>query len=101
MRRGEVWRYEPVIARAGQSTLRLVVSADSINADDALPTVYVMQVVETDPGSLLAVRIGNLGWAFALLVDRPVRKRLTDRVGAATVEEMEQVDAALRATLEL
>jgi mRNA-degrading endonuclease toxin of MazEF toxin-antitoxin module len=30
-----------------------------------------------------------------------VRKRLTDRVGAATVEEMEQVDAALRATLEL
>ena len=71
MRRGEVWRYEPVIARAGQSTLRLVVSADSINADDALPTVYVMQVVETDPGSLLAVRIGDLGWAFALLVDRP------------------------------
>ena len=101
MRRGEVWRYEPVIARAGQSTLRLVVSADSINADDALPTVYVMQVVETAPGSLLAVRIGDLGWAFALLVDRPVRKRLTDRVGAATVEEMEQVDAALRATLEL
>ena len=101
MRRGEVWRYEPVIARAGQSTLRLVVSADSINADDALPTVYVMQVVETDPGSLLAVRIGDLGWAFALQVDRPVRKRLTDRVGAATVEEMEQVDAALRATLEL
>ena len=101
MRRGEVWRYEPVIARAGQSTLRLVVSADSINADEALPTVYVMQVVETDPGSLLAVRIGDLGWAFALLVDRPVRKRLTDRVGAATVEEMEQVDAALRATLEL
>jgi mRNA-degrading endonuclease toxin of MazEF toxin-antitoxin module len=99
VRRGEVWRYEPVIARAGQSTLRLVVSADSINADDALPTVYVMQVVETDPGSLLAVRIGDLGWAFALLVDRPVRKRLTDRVGAATVEEMEQVDAALRATL--
>jgi mRNA-degrading endonuclease toxin of MazEF toxin-antitoxin module len=101
VRRGEVWRYEPVIARAGQSTLRLVVSADSISADDALPTVYVMQVVETDPGSLLAVRIGDLGWAFALLVDRPVRKRLTDRVGAATVEEMEQVDAALRATLEL
>ena len=100
MRRGEVWRYEPVIARAGQSTLRLVVSADSINADDALPTVYVMQVVETDPGSLLAVRIGDLGWAFALLVDRPVRKRLTDRVGVGSAGEMEQVDTALRATLE-
>ena len=27
-------------------------------------------VVETDPGSLLAVRIGDLGWAFALLGPR-------------------------------
>jgi mRNA-degrading endonuclease toxin of MazEF toxin-antitoxin module len=101
VRRGEVWRYEPVVARAGHSTLRLVVSADVINADDRLPTVYVLQVVETDPGSLLAVRIGGLGWAFALLLDRPVRKRLTEQVGIATVEEMEQVDTALRATFEL
>ncbi len=101
MRRGEVWRYEPVVARAGRSTLRLIVSADSINADHALPTVYVMQVVPTDPGSLLAVRIGDLGWAFALLLDRPVRKRLTDCVGVATAEEMERVDTALRAAFEL
>lgn len=101
MRRGEVRRYEPVMARAGQSTLRLVVSADVINADDILPTVYVVQVVETDPESLLAVRIGGLGWAFALLLDRPVRKRLTELLGVATAEEMEQVDTALRATFDL
>ncbi len=89
------------MARAGQSTLRLVVSANVINADDILPTVYVVQVVETDPESLLAVRIGDLGWAFALLLDRPVRKRLTERVGVATAEEMERVDTALRATFDL
>ena len=77
-----------------------VLSSHSINADDALRAVYVMQVVETDPGSLLAVRIGALGWAFALLVDRPVRKRLIDRVGTASAAEMQQVDTALRATLE-
>lgn len=101
MRRGEVWRYEPIIARAGLSTSRLIVSADAVNADDTVPTVYVMQMVADDPGSLLAVRIGDLGWAFALLMDRPVRKRLVERIGVATAEEMEQVDTALRATFEL
>lgn len=101
MRRGEVWRYEPVVARAGQSTLRLVVSADAVNVDDGVPTVYVVHVVESDPGSLLAVRIGDLGWAFALLIDRPVRKRLVERVGAASPDEVDEVDAALRAALDL
>lgn len=76
-------------------------SVDVINADDRSPTVYVLQVGETDPGSLLAVRVGGWGWAFALLMDRPVRKRLTGQVGLATVEEMEQVDTALRATFGL
>jgi mRNA-degrading endonuclease toxin of MazEF toxin-antitoxin module len=101
VRRGEVWRYEPVIARAGQSTSRLIVSADSINRNDALPVVYVMHVVDTDPRSLLAVRIGEHGWALATEIDRPVRKRLTERLGEATATEMDQVDAALRAVFDL
>lgn len=101
MRRGEVWRYEPVIARAGQSTTRLIVSADSINRNDALPVVYVMHLVDTDPRSLLAVRIGEHGWALATEVDRPVRKRLTEKLGEATAAEMDQVDAALRAVFGL
>lgn len=101
MRRGEVWRYEPVIARAGQSTTRLIVSADSINRNDALPVVYVMHLVDTDPRSLLAVRIGEHGWALATEVDRPVRKRLTEKLGEATAAELDQVDAALRAVFDL
>lgn len=101
MRRGEVWRYEPVIARAGQSTTRLIVSADSINRNEALPIVYVMHVVDSDPQSLLAVRIGDSGWALATEIDRPVRKRLAEKIGEATTAEMDQVDSALRAVFDV
>lgn len=101
MRRGEIWRYEPVIARAGQSTTRLVVSADSINRNASIPVVYVMHVVDSDPVSLLAVRVGEHGWALATEIDRPVRKRLSEKLGDATAEEMEQVDNALRAVFDL
>ncbi len=101
MRRGEVRHYEPVIARAGQSTTRLIVSADSINRNEAQPVVYVMHVVDSDPASLLAVRIGEQGWDLATEIDRPVRKRLTEKLGEATTAEMEQVDAALRAVFDV
>lgn len=100
MRRGEIWRYEPVVHRAGQSTDRLIVSADSLNAA-ALPTVYAMQMVDTDPGSLLAVRVGEHGWALATAIERPLRKRLVERIGQADPKEMEQVDNAIRATFDL
>ena len=101
MRRGEIWRYEPVIARAGQSITRLIVSADSVNRNEALPVVYVMHVVDSDPGSLLAVRVGDHGWALATEIDRPVRKRLTELLGEATTAEMDQVDSALRAVFDV
>jgi hypothetical protein len=61
VRRGDLWRYEPVIDRAGQPTLRLIVSADAVNADETIRAIYVMQVAETDPGSLPAVHIGDHG----------------------------------------
>jgi mRNA-degrading endonuclease toxin of MazEF toxin-antitoxin module len=101
VRRGEVWRYEPVIARAGQSTTRLIVSADPINSNEALPVVYVMHIVDSDPQSLLAVRIGHHGWALATGIDRPVRKRLTEQLGEAAPAEMEQVNSALRAVFDV
>jgi len=101
VRRGEIWRYEPVINQAGQPTARLIVSADSINTNTDLPTVYVMQLVETDPQSLLAVRIAGHGWAVSTEIDRPVRKRLVERIGQARPEEMEQVDSAIRAIFDV
>lgn len=60
-----------------------------------------MHVVDTDPESLLAVRIGSLGWASALQIDRPTRGRLTEQLGTATRDEMDQVDNAIRAAFEL
>ena len=60
-----------------------------------------MHVVDSDPGSLLAVRIGEPGWAFALEIDRPLRRRLVEHLGRATPEELEQVDNAIRAVFEV
>lgn len=101
MRRGEIWRYAAVIKRAGQSDLRLVVSADAINRNEALPAVYGMHVVSDDPGSLLAVRLEPHGWAFALEIDRPLRRRLVERVDVAGADVMEQVDHAIRAAYDV
>lgn len=101
MRRGELWRYDPVILRAGHSTTRLIISADSLNGNAAFSTVYGMHVVATEPESLLSVRIDPHGWAFALEIDRPLRSRLVERLGTATPEQMDAVDTALRATFDL
>jgi mRNA-degrading endonuclease toxin of MazEF toxin-antitoxin module len=100
MRRGEVWQYSGLLGRQGQSTRRLVVSADLLNESDDVATCYALHVLDSDPQSLLAVETA-WGWASVLLLDRPPRSMLTERLGEATVEQMDAVDNALRAVLEL
>jgi mRNA-degrading endonuclease toxin of MazEF toxin-antitoxin module len=101
VRRGEIWRYRPVAARPGQPTLRLIVSADVVNANDQVPVVLTLQVVDSDPGSLLAVRVNGHGWARALSIEPALRSRLTGQVGATDDQTMEQVANALRAVQDL
>ncbi|HWG98938.1 MAG TPA: type II toxin-antitoxin system PemK/MazF family toxin [Pilimelia sp.] len=101
MRRGEIWRYEPVAARPGQSSLRLIVSADAINNNPDLPVVLSVHVVDTDPGSLLATRVGEYGWARALSIEPVLRRRLTERVGQADAAVMDAVASTLRAVQDL
>lgn len=101
MRRGEIWRYQPVAARPGHPTLRLIVSADAINTNDQVPVVLTVHLVDTDPDSLLAVRVGEHGWARALSVEPAMRKRLVEHVGTAEHATMEQVSNALRAVQDL
>lgn len=101
MRRGEVWRYEPVAARPGQPTLRLIVSADVINNNADLPVVLAVHLVDGDPGSLLAVRVGEHGWARALSVEPVLRRRLVERVGVADPATMDEVADTLRAVQDL
>lgn len=101
MRRGEIWRYQPVAARPGQPILRLIVSADIINANDQVPVVLTLHLVDTDPDSLLAVRIDDYGWARALSIEPSMRNRLVEHVGTVAHETMEQVSNALRAVQDL
>jgi len=103
VRRGEVWRYEPVIQRSDAPALRLIVSADGITTADPAdaPVVLGVQIVSTDPGKLLAVQVDSCGWATAMTIEAVIRRRLIERIDTLPVEVMDSVDAALRAALEL
>jgi mRNA-degrading endonuclease toxin of MazEF toxin-antitoxin module len=101
VRRGEVWRYEPVAPRPGQSNLRLIVSSDIVNEAEDLPVVLALHLVDADPESLLAVRVGEHGWARALTIEPVVRRRLVERIDQADADTMGAVSAALRAVQDL
>jgi mRNA-degrading endonuclease toxin of MazEF toxin-antitoxin module len=100
LRRGEVRSYKPVLERPGQSRQRLIVSADPLNESD-LPVVLGLQVVDHDPGSLLAVHLDGRGWAVVTTIEQVVKRRLGDVAGAISPDEQRAVDNALRAALEL
>ena len=101
MRRGEIWQYDPVVPRPGQSTLRLVVSADAVNAREEIPVVLTLKVIEADPANLLAVQLGRHGWAWMLGLEPSIRRRLRSRVDVVDKTTMEAVSAALRAVQDL
>jgi mRNA-degrading endonuclease toxin of MazEF toxin-antitoxin module len=100
VRRGEIWQYRPVLERPGQSLLRLIVSADFVNEGDSV-TVLGVHLVERDPESLLAPRIGAHGFANVMTIEAVLRRRLDARIGLATPDELEQVSDALRAAQDL
>jgi mRNA-degrading endonuclease toxin of MazEF toxin-antitoxin module len=100
VQRGDLFVYVPVIPRPGISILRLIVSSDTVN-DSEIPWVLGVHLLAEDPGSLLAPRIGDHGWAVVTTIERVMRSRLGEQTGVATPEEMQQVDIALRAALDL
>ena len=99
MRRGEIYRYNPVTNRP-HPTLRLVVAAQAL-IDAGAPVVLCLPIVEDDPESLLTPRIGDFGWAVATNIERTLVSRFTEQVGSATANEMDAVNVALRAALDL
>jgi mRNA-degrading endonuclease toxin of MazEF toxin-antitoxin module len=96
-----VWRYQSAITRPGQSSARLVVSAAAINRAEHLPVVLALHVVDTNPGGLLAVSLGELGWATALSIEPVLRSRLVERLTIVGPDTMDRIDAALRAAQDL
>ncbi len=75
-------------------------SADFLNEGDGA-TVLGVHLVDRDPQSLLAPRIGTHGFANVMTIEAVLRRRLDARISLATPEEMEQVSNALRAAQDL
>ncbi|MGH3569235.1 MAG: hypothetical protein ACRDRH_25065 [Pseudonocardia sp.] len=101
MRRGEIWRYKPVLERPGLSTVRLIISAEGVNNTHELPVVLGLNILAADPGTLLSVRLGSWGWGSALAIEQVMRRRLVEHLDTMSPEVMEQIDSALRAAMEL
>jgi len=78
----------------------LIVSADVVNEGDGA-IVLGVHLVDRDPQTLLAPRIGAHGFANVMTIEAVLRRRLDARIGLATPEEMEQVSHALRAAQDL
>lgn len=89
-----------MLHRPGQCLLRLIISADVLNDSDGA-TVLGVHVVDRDPASLLAPRIGEHGFAHVMTIEAVLRRRLDLCVGVAGPDEMEQVANALRAAQDL
>lgn len=90
-----------MLPRPGQSLLRLILSAEGVNQDPALPVVIGAQVIDRDPGGLLSVRLGAHGWVTLLTIEAVLRSRLDKHVGTASLDEMAAVEVALAAMLEM
>lgn len=100
VRRGEIYEYRPVIERPGQSRARLIVSSQAVNDADH-PVVLGLQVLDRDPGGLLSVGLGEVGWASVLTIEAVLRRRLGDILYTASAEEMDAIAIALRAAQDL
>jgi mRNA-degrading endonuclease toxin of MazEF toxin-antitoxin module len=62
-----------------------------------LPVVLALRLAVDDPESLLAVRVGDNGWARAISIEPVIRRRLVEHVDTADADTMDAVNAALRA----
>lgn len=99
MNRGEVWQYSAKGPRGDRTVV--IVSGSGINADPRRPWLIGADIVDTDPGDLLAVDLGGGRWADASTVVRVFRRWLIARVDTLDAPSMDRVDIALRAALDL
>lgn len=90
-----------IIDRPGAARHRLVVAAAPIAEDDTLAVVLTLQVYDEDPGGLLSVHVGDVGFASALSPEATVRRRLGEVVHICSEAELTAVDAAMRAAFDL
>ena len=80
--------------------MRLIISGSGVN-DAEHPVVLGLQVLEHDPGGLLSVAVGQLGWASVLTIEAVLRRRLGQLLYTISNDEMDAVSIALRAAQDL
>lgn len=99
MRRGELRSYTRP-STPGQIRTVLVLSSDGIN-DSPRPWLLGIELRDRDPGDLLAIPVGDRGWAYAGDLNRIYRSWLGERVGVLDGTTLARLDGALRAALDL
>jgi hypothetical protein len=99
VRRGEVWTYRPPMQSARERTV-LLLSSDGVNESDR-PWLLGTELLEQDPEDILGVPLDSRFWISTLFLTRLYRGWLTERVAEIDQTTQDQIDAALRAALDL
>ncbi|MTD59110.1 hypothetical protein [Amycolatopsis pithecellobii] len=99
MRRGEVWTYRPPAQPVRERTV-LLLSSDGVNESER-PWLLGTELLEQDPQDILGVALDSRFWISTLFLTRLYRGWLTERLAEIDEAVQEQVDAALRAALDL
>ncbi|MBB5917609.1 mRNA-degrading endonuclease toxin of MazEF toxin-antitoxin module [Nocardia transvalensis] len=102
MRRGEVWRYAPVLPDGTPAPRRttVVVVSDPAVITSPYRWLHVVPFAADDPGHVLTIHTCH-GWADALEFHRVYRVWLAELAGELSAEEMDALDTRLRAALSL
>lgn len=99
MRRGEIWTYRPPTPQARERTV-LLLSSDGVN-ESQRPWLLGTELLENDPQDILGVPIDSRLWISALYLTRLYRGWLQEHVAEIPGDVQDQIDAALRAALDL
>jgi hypothetical protein len=96
--RGDLWRYDP--KGSPRQRVVLIVSAPGI-ANSTRRWVYGLDVVDNDPGDILATRLSDGRWVNGTSLCRLWRDWLTDHLGTIDTDAQDAVDGLLRTALDL
>ncbi|WP_236792439.1 hypothetical protein [Amycolatopsis sp. GM8] len=99
MRRGEIWTYHPPTQPMRARTV-LLLSSDGVNESER-PWLLGTELLEQDPQDILGVPLDSRFWISTLYLTRLYRGWLTERVAEIDQTIQDEIDAALRAALDL
>lgn len=98
MQRGDVWAYRPQGSPRQQRVV--LVSSDGINQSGRSWLLGVPLAAE-DPADILAVPVPGHGWADTSQITRFYRRWLAEHLDTLDADTLDQLNAALRAALDL